>query len=148
MSQPQGIFASQSDIEDQFGAVNVAIWSNLDNVATSGGAPTANAQRIQAALDWGDATINDTFLVLGNYTTPLSPEGTAAVLCRRWAAILAGSWLYLSRGLRDGDQQGNHLKTMQDQVMAAMKQHRSHEKLDAARRWPTATAPVGYEPRA
>jgi hypothetical protein len=143
----QGQFATQGDIEDQFGITNVAVWSNLDNNQTNAQTPTANVSRIQAALQWADAKIINLFFTQGNYTTPIVPLGTDVILLKRWDAILAGTWLYLSRGLRDDDAQGNHLKKLQDETIAEIMSHRGKEKLNAARRWPTSTAPVGYNPK-
>jgi hypothetical protein len=38
--------------------------------------------------------------------TPLAPMGTILRLVTRWAAVIAGAWLYQSRGLRDDDAEG------------------------------------------
>jgi hypothetical protein len=70
--------------------------------------------------------------------------GTDVSLVTRWAAVIAGAWLYQSRGLRDDDGQGDHIARLQGQVDAEMLRYRGNEKLNAARRWPAATAPAGY----
>jgi phage gp36-like protein len=132
-----GRYASQSDMESQFGIDNVRVWSQLDNAQT-----TADLSRIQRSLDFADAKIISTFAGYGNYVTPLSPIGADALIVARWAAVIAGAWLYQSRGLRDGDPQGNHVAHLQKQVESEMLKHRSGEKLAAARRWPTSTAPI------
>jgi hypothetical protein len=134
-----GRYAAQSDIESQFGVNNVAAWSQLDNTQT-----TANVARIQLALNFADARIISTFAGFGNYATPLAPIGTDVALVTRWAAILAGAWLYQSRGLRDDDPQGDHVARLASEVESEMLRYRSVEKLAAARRFPAATAPVGY----
>ncbi len=141
-SPVRGQFAAQTDIEDQFGKVNVATWSQLDNALAPGTLPVADANRILRALQWADAKIIHAFAQYGNYQTPFAPGGNDALLVTRWAAILSGTWLYLSRGLRDGDVLGNHLKKMQDDTLNEIARSRGSEKLDAARRWPTSTAPV------
>jgi len=134
-----GRYAQQSDVESQFGIDNVRVWSQLDNMQTS-----ADVSRIQSALNFADAKIINTFAGYGNYLTPLTPMGTDAAIVTHWAAVIGGAWLYQSRGLRDNDAQGDHIARLAAEVEAEMLRYRSAEKLNAARRWPTATAPTGY----
>jgi hypothetical protein len=134
-----GRYAAQTDVESQFGITNVQVWSQLDNSLT-----TADFGRIQSALNYADARIISAFINFGNYVTPLSPQGADIALVTRWAAIFAGAWLYQSRGLRDADPQGDHIARLQAATDEEMLRYRSGEKLNAARRWPTATAPVGF----
>src|ERR1700722_17670294 len=134
-----GRYAAQSDVESQFGIDNVRVWSQLDNSQT-----TADVSRIQQSLDFADGKIISTFANFGNYVTPLAPIGTDAALVTRWAAVIAGAWLYQSRGLRDENSEGGHIAQLQLQVETEMLRYRGGEKLNAARRWPSATAPVGY----
>ncbi len=134
-----GRYAAQSDVESQFGIDNVRVWSQLDNTQTS-----ADVSRIQQALDYADGKIISAFVNYGNYVTPLSPMGTDISLVTRWAAVIAGAWLYQSRGLRDDDGQGDHVARLQAEIEAEMQRYRGNEKLNAARRWPAATAPAGY----
>jgi hypothetical protein len=111
----------------------------LDNSQTA-----ADVSRIQQALDFADGKIISTFANFGNYVTPLSPIGTDVALVTRWAAVIAGAWLYQSRGLRDDGSEGDRIAQLQSQVEVEMLRYRGNEKLDAARRWPAATAPTGY----
>jgi phage gp36-like protein len=134
-----GRYAAQSDVESQFGTDNVRVWSQLDNAV-----PTADVSRIQTALDFADAKIISTFMNFGNYVTPLAPIGTDAALVTRWAAVVAGAWLYQSRGIRDDESQTDHIAGLKAAVESEMLSYRSGEKLNAARRWPAATAPVGF----
>jgi phage gp36-like protein len=134
-----GLYAAQADVESQFGIDNVRVWSQLDNSQA-----IADVSRIQDALNYADGKIISTFANFGNYVTPLAPIGTDADLVKRWAAVIAGAWLYQSRGMRDDDSQGDHVAQLLSQVDAEMLRYRGNEKLNAARRWPTATAPVGY----
>jgi phage gp36-like protein len=134
-----GRYAQQSDVESQFGVNNVRIWSQLDNTQT-----VADVSRIQQALNFADAKIISTFANYGNYVTPLAPLGTDAAMVTRWAAVISGAWLYQSRGLRDNDSEGDHVARLAAAVEAEMLRYRSAEKLNAARRWPTSTAPTGY----
>jgi hypothetical protein len=94
-----GYYADQGDVEDVFGVTNIATYSNLENDAT-----TADANRIQLALDGADDEIND-FFRGGPLAVPLPINSVTT----DWAATLAGEWLYRSRGLRDDDKQGNHV---------------------------------------
>jgi phage gp36-like protein len=134
-----GRYATQSDVESQFGVENVRVWSQLDNSQTG-----PDVSRIQQALDYADGRLISTFANFGNYATPLAPIGTDAALVTRWAAVFAGAWLYQSRGLRDDDSQGDHVARLQSQAETEMLRYRGSEKLNAARRWPAATAPAGY----
>jgi phage gp36-like protein len=134
-----GRYAAQSDLESQFGIDNIRVWSQLDNAAAA-----ADVSRIQQSLNYADARIISVFANFGNYVTPLAPIGADIALVTRWAAIIAGAWLYQSRGLRDDDPQGDHIAQLQNHVEAEMLRYRSGEKLNAARRWPAATAPAGY----
>jgi len=134
-----GRYAAQADVESQFGIDNVRAWSQLDNSQT-----TADVSRIQDALNFADGKVISTFENFGNYATPLAPFGSDIYLVRRWAAVIAGAWLYQSRGMRDDDSQGDHIAQLLSQVDSEMSRYRGNEKLNAARRWPTATAPVGY----
>ncbi|MDP9175564.1 MAG: DUF1320 domain-containing protein [Planctomycetota bacterium] len=134
-----GKYAAQSDIESQFGTNNIATWSQLDNTQT-----TPDINRIQQSLNYADARIISLFATYGNYATPLAPIGTDVTLVTRWAAIIAGAWLYQSRGLSDTDPQQNHIAQLAAQVETQMQKYRSTEKLNAAKRFPAATAPVPY----
>lgn len=138
-SSATGRYAAQSDIESQFGVDNIAAWSQLDNSVT-----TADTARIQTSLDYADAKIISTFAGFGNYAIPLAPLGSDVNLVTRWAAIISGCWLYQTRGLRNTDPQGNQISQFLAEVNAEMLRYRSTEKLNAARRWPAPTAPVGY----
>jgi hypothetical protein len=134
-----GRYAAQGDVESQFGIDNVRAWSQLDSSQT-----TADVSRIQAALDFADAEIISTFANFGNYVTPLAPIADGVALVKRWAAVIAGAWLYQSRGLRDSDPEGDHIAGLKAIVDTEMLRYRASEKLNAARRWPVGTAPSGW----
>lgn len=116
LSSASGTYCDGTDIEDRFGVENVARWSQLDNDVT-----TADLNRVQAAIDWSYATINDT-LRDGPYAIPLSPVGQSV---RSWAATLAGWWLYSSRGLRDETPDGSFMQQHYDKAMRELMQVRS-----------------------
>ncbi|MGA2232317.1 MAG: phage protein Gp36 family protein [Tepidisphaeraceae bacterium] len=145
MSSPStatGLYSAQADVEDIFGVTNIAIWSQLDPTQPPG---TADVNRIQRALDYADARIISFFRNYGNYITPLAPQNNDVTLVTRWAATLAGIWLYESRGLRDDTREANKFTALAQQVIAEMGPYRSQDKLDAARRWPAPTAPAGCD---
>jgi phage gp36-like protein len=142
-----GYYAAQADVENKFGANNVARWSQLDNSSSS-----ADEGRISSALQYADATI-DGFFRDGPYVTPLvlSSGGALAV---NWAATIAGVWLYGNRGQRDQDKDASKYTAMLAGVMREMGMYKGGVlRLDAARRWPAptgpaATGPGGMGPRA
>ena len=133
-------YSQQSDVENIFGVTNVAMWSQLDPTQPPG---TADTARIQQAICDADSRIVSFFRNYGNYVTPLVPQGTDVNLVARWSATLAGIWLYDNRGQRDDTRDGHKYEAMRRMVLNEMATYRSFNKLDAARRWPAPTAPVG-----
>ena len=86
---------SAADPTDLFGVTNVVHWSGQDTNAT-----LADTARLQRSLDSADAAIDDYFRG-GPYAVPLVPGGSAPTL-RRWAATLAGAWLFRSMSSTSG----------------------------------------------
>ena len=132
-------YAQQSDIEDIFGPVNVAAWSLFETGSPTG---TATASRIATALTVADAVINGAFEG-GPYALPLACITMQSTVVR-WAATIAGIWLYGSRMTTSYvDYAGNRylaLRTAIDQEMAL---YRSGVfRLDAPGRFPQPTAPT------
>jgi hypothetical protein len=84
-----GHYATQTDMEDIFGRANVVAWAQID---TSG---LLDLPRIQRALDYADATIDDYFRD-GPYASPLV-LGVSKATVATWAATIAGIRLYRSR---------------------------------------------------
>lgn len=112
-----GRYATWADIQDIFGILNVATWSQLDNNLTE-----ADTVRIAKALANADAKIDGTLARL--YVTPMTLTGTDAVIVREWAAKLAGIWLYQSRGQQDTDKKGNDYEAMSEEVMTDIRLYR------------------------
>jgi hypothetical protein len=134
-----GYYAAQGDIENVFGTANVAIWSQLDPTQ-----PAPDTSRIQAALNNADAQIN-AFFRDGPYIVPLA-DAADAPITTYWAAVLAGAWLYFSRGLRDDNHDGDKLSARQLAVYSDMAFYKSGiKRLSAPRRWPTPNAPATGE---
>ena len=92
-----GRYIGQSDVEQIFGTVNVAKWSNLDNLDESGSPDTTRiTTAITYAEDWLDEQLRN-----GPYTTPLA--GTLPQTVKNAVAAMAGVWLYEARGVDDFD---------------------------------------------
>jgi len=89
-------YITQRDLEQKFGASNVAKWSNVEN--DDGGADT---DKIADSISVGEQYVEDRFRE-GAYAVPFIATGSAlpSVLLR-WMKIFAGSDLYESRGLQD-----------------------------------------------
>jgi hypothetical protein len=136
-----GQYASSTDLITRFGCINIEKWSDLD------GAGQTNLTRLQEALTEADSEIISTFANYGNYASPLQPLGSDVATVRRWDVVLAGAWLYESRGFRDGeDATGDRLRGLVEEVRSEMRAYRAANKLNAVRRWPTSTAPVTVGP--
>ena len=139
----QGAFANTTDVQNQFGVNNIAVWSNLSNPTP----PVLDDARVQAGFTITDAQIISRFIDYGNYAYPLQPLGSDVFLLTRWSAVLCGCWLYFSRGLRDkpdaeGDPQGNQLSGLGKQVKDEIERYRAQDRLNAVRRWPTSSGPI------
>lgn len=91
-----GRYISQDDINNLFGSVNVAKWSNLNN---QDDARSPDATRITAAITYAEDRVDDR-LRGGPYAIPFA---SAPTTIKDIAARLAGVWLYESRGIEDFD---------------------------------------------
>lgn len=83
-------YCTTSDLQRLFGAANVTAWSDLS------GSGEMDADRIDAAIAYADAYLNDRFGG-SRYAVPLVGSGGALVQVVDLAARLAGAWLYESR---------------------------------------------------
>src|SRR3984957_15071202 len=132
-------YAIQSDIENIFSPANVAAWSLYET-----GTPDspADAGRVASALAYADAEIN-AFFADGPYALPLTCSITAAMVAY-WAAVIAGVWLFGSRAsVSYIDYAGNRYIALKAAVYADLQLYKSGVKrLDAALRYPHATAPT------
>lgn len=105
------VYITQSDVEDQFGENNVAVWSQLDNTTTG-----ADTTRISKAIDSAEQTVEDRFRG-GPYAVPFTGGGARGLVkVIEWCAKLAGVWLYENRGLRDDNEGGNKLTKIKADV--------------------------------
>lgn len=114
-----GRYIDKSDVEDRYGQDNVRRWSNLDNDST-----LANTSRITSAISYAEDYIDDR-LRHYSYTLPLSAsEGTLRTI-KEVASLLAGVWLYESRGADDTDEFGrpqNKLSAMRNRAERLLNQ--------------------------
>jgi len=93
-------YCTQADIEDLFGAVNVAKWADLDNDIDA----TKIAARVARGITVASAQVDDR-LRGGPYALPITGSPTTLV---NLAAMLAGVWLYESRGVQDYSPDGGY----------------------------------------
>lgn len=131
-----GYYGTGADIEDVFGTANVTRWSQLDNTVT-----TADTDRIQTAVNFADAEINN-FFRDSRYAVPLVITSNDATVTD-WFAKIAGIWLYQNRGQQDEDTKDQYV-SMKHRVYKNMRQYKSGiYRLDAVvARADMPTAPV------
>lgn len=88
-------YIQKSDIEDIFGADNVAIWSNLQNDSTD-----ADEVRIASAIAAAEQEVNDRFRQ-SQYVIPFTQNGSGGLRpVIEWCSALAGAWLFRPRLMR------------------------------------------------
>ena len=88
-----GNYASQSDLQDTFGTVNIAKWSQLTPAQDN---TTADTARIATAIARAEAKIDDRFR-FSMYQVPLQGLAGIPQVLIDWVAVYAGAWLYRSR---------------------------------------------------
>lgn len=132
-------YCTQSDIEGQFGVSNVARWSNLES-------PTGpiNTTRVTAAIAYAEEQINALFRD-SMYAVPFSSGLTTVTW---WASVIAGDWLYKSRGVREGSVQqgtsdgGDRVSRMKKMVESDMRAYLvGAKRMDTSRKPHSATSP-------
>ena len=129
-------YSTIADLNNCWGDPNIQAWSDL------AGAGVPDTSRIAAAQAWADAQI-DVLLIGGPYALPLVIlDASTRIVVTNWSTVLAGHWLYFSRGLLDKDEQGNKLedrrKKIEEEIRGASQ---SRPRLNAQRRWaPNPTA--------
>jgi len=123
-------YSTQTDIENVFGEKNVETWSDLD------GDGTLDSTRVAASIAYADEFINS-MLRGGVYAIPI---GSSNVLVTNWSAVLAGAWLYRSRGLRDDNLEGDKIESQRQDVESKLAQVNAGViQLDVARTSPDST---------
>lgn len=128
-----GYYASQSDLEDEFGTTNVQNYSDLS------GAGAVDEGRIARALAFADERINHRLRV-NNIQVPVATSSQDFLLLTRIAAQIAGCWLYESRGVRD-DNTDNKMSAVADEATARLNELCLPGRLDASTAASMANAP-------
>jgi len=125
-----GNYIDQGNIEDRWGEANVATWSTLDsNVAP----PTADTTRIASAITYAEAKIDDA-LRTRQYTTPVvGTSGSVPAIIIDIAAVLAGYWLFSSRGISDDDL-GERMEGIRDESLSELQGYATGQTVLAAER--------------
>jgi hypothetical protein len=137
-SPVSGLYANSNDLNNYWGYANIAQWSSPN----AGIGP--NYDQILQCFGYGDADIVQTFTLYGNYLVPLAPYSYGVQKVNYWSVILTGYYIYSSRGLRDDDKEGWKITGLRNAVMKEMKTFAVGNTLQASRRWPVATSPIGY----
>ena len=120
-----GNYIDKSDIEDVFGVENVILWSQLDNEVAE-----ADEDRIDAAIAYAEQIIEDRFRG-SRYQVPFA--GTAGTLYQvtYWCAVVAGQWLYRTRGLSDRDSE-DKIELLAETIEVDMRQYVAGQREMAA----------------
>lgn len=91
-----GTYIAQADVENVYGTVNVARWSQLDPDTT-----TADTTRIAASIAYAEEKVQGMFRGT-KYAVPFAASVSGGlVTVQDWCARLAGAWLYRHRKVGD-----------------------------------------------
>ena len=131
-------YCTRADIEDRFGVENVKLWADLDSDKHS----YKILKRIWRAIEDSYNEIND--VLRGSvYAVPLTTtSGAIPSYAKRLCAILAGVWLYESRGVQDFSPEtgeSTHRLSFHKNVAERMLQELRKGRIDL-----DATRTVGY----
>ena len=90
------MYITQTDIENCFGATNVAQWSSYNNTTN----PPVNLSRIAVAINYAEAFVNAR-MSMSPYAIPVqASDGSIPPEITDMCATLAGIWLWNSRALK------------------------------------------------
>lgn len=105
-----GTYISKTDVDNVFGDINVAAWSDLT------GGRTADITRINAGIAWGEQKVENRFR-RSRYIVPFGKvDGAYDVTLTHWMAVYAGDWLYQSRRIRQGAADTDRTSALIEQV--------------------------------
>jgi len=103
-------YIETSDLNNVFGTINIAAWSDLT------GGRTADTTRIAAAIAWAEQKVENRFR-RSRYEVPFAKvDGAYDLALKHWMAILAGDWLYQSRNIRRGADDTDRTSALIEQV--------------------------------
>lgn len=123
-------YATADNLNTRFGSTNITKWADLEGDASG---VTA---RITAALAYADACIDQT-LRGGGYAVPVQFQANTGtdVMLQDWACVIAGHWLYFSRGLLDEDKQQGKIEKLFEEVEKKLASVRAGKLRLDVRRW-------------
>ena len=105
-----GTYIEDTDLNNAWGTVNIAAWSDLT------GGKTADDDRIDAAIAWAENRVENRFR-RSRYEVPFGKvDGEYDEQLKYWMAVYAGNWLYQSRGIRTGKADTDRTSAMVEQV--------------------------------
>jgi hypothetical protein len=107
-------------MENRWGVENIRQWSNL-----APGTTATDDARITLSLAYAAAQIDSLFRA-GGFVVPLVGTGSIEIVkLREWSVVLAGKWIYSSRGSEDDNSFGDKLSDDFDATMEDIALHRS-----------------------
>lgn len=105
-----GTYIETADLNNVFGTINIAAWSDLT------GGKTADTTRIDAAIAWAEQRVENRFRGT-RYSVPFGQiDGEYDSQLKHWIAIYAGNWLYQSRGIRTGKADADRTSALLEQM--------------------------------
>jgi len=110
-------YITRADIENEVGIDNVFVWADLDNTQDA----VKIAARIQRAIDVASDYVDDR-LRTSVYAVPLTSVGGTLYSFNSIVARFAASWLYGSRGLRDGDKTADRVKAFREDAQTELEE--------------------------
>lgn len=113
-------YATRTDLENRWGVENIRQWSNL-----APGTTATDDARVTLALDYAAAQIDSSFRA-GGFVVPLVGTGSIEIVkLREWSVVIAGKWIYSSRGTQDDNATGDKLSEDFDATMEDIALYRS-----------------------
>lgn len=105
-----GTYIDTPDLNNVFGTINIAAWSDLT------GGKTADTTRIDAAIAWAETRVENRFRG-SRYSVPFGQvSGGYDSQLTHWMAVYAGNWLYQSRGIRTGKADADRTSALLEQM--------------------------------
>jgi hypothetical protein len=107
-----GTYIDTDDLNNVFGTINIAAWSDLT------GGRTADSIRIEAAIAYGEQRVENRFR-RSRYVVPFAAvDGGYDAALTYWMAVYAGDWLYQSRNIRRGAADTDRTSALLDRIEA------------------------------
>jgi len=105
-----GTYIDADDLNNVYGTINIAAWSDLT------GGKTADDDRIELAIAWAETRVENRFRG-SRYSVPFSREdGEYDSQLTHWMVVYAGNWLYQSRGIRTGKADADRTSALLEQM--------------------------------